>query len=77
MELQVERMNMVNPLSHADIFIMPHLEGTIYRQYVRMNTIDNRRVYTNFASNAHWNSLRISQFCQCEASRKSHPHSQT
>ena len=36
-----------------------------------------RRVHTEFASNAHWNSLRINRFCQCESSRKSRPHSQT
>ena len=68
-------MNMVNPLSHADIFIMPHLEGTIYRQYVRMNIIENRRVYTNFEC-----ALELSadkSVLPMEASRKSRPHSQT
>ena len=36
-----------------------------------------RRVHTECTSNAHWNSFRLSRFCQCESSRKSRPHSQT
>ena len=54
-------------------FLVTHLYNI---RYTRLDLL-HRRVHTEFASNAHWNSLRISRFCQCESSRKSRPHSQT